>query len=365
MDGAGSSIIIGQETASFSILLDFNEPVGTIVKNLRESYNVHVKEPEIYLQNIEYVNRNTKLSEICIEKEGKGQIQVEISTGANGNTKINILDVVRPVDGIVSEEEIKTRWVEDPLFKAEQERLKMPDDPCEWTREHVQFWLNWAVKRFSLKQINPAMWKNIDGVSLCTMTHTIFKKLVKVDENDNFWTHMKLLKECKFVGVLHKSGQQKKRPVGSATVRPRIEGGLSQYDTIDGYRKGSSQVQLWQFLLDLLTSWEHRWAITWVPDKGCEGEFILLDPERVAELWGSKKNKPNMNYEKLSRALRYYYEGDMITKVPNKRFVYKFVCDLKQLLGFSAQDLDKMLAQCERKAFVRYGIQRPLDENIG
>lgn len=32
-----------------------------------------------------------------------------------------------------------------------------------------------------------------------------------------------------------------------------------------------------------------------------------------------------MNYEKLSRAMRYYYSKNIIKKVPGKRFVYKFV----------------------------------------
>ena len=35
----------------------------------------------------------------------------------------------------------------------------------------------------------------------------------------------------------------------------------------------------------------------------------------MAQLWGERKHKPTMNYEKLSRALRYYYDGDMIAKV--------------------------------------------------
>lgn len=52
--------------------------------------------------------------------------------------------------------------------------------------------------------------------------------------------------------------------------------------------------------------------IQWVGD---EGEFKLNNPEMVAQLWGQRKNKPTMNYEKLSRALRYYYDGDMIAKV--------------------------------------------------
>ena len=83
---------------------------------------------------------------------------------------------------------------------------------------------------------------------------------------------------------------------------------------------------------------------------GTEGEFRLNNPEMVAQLWGERKNKPHMNYEKLSRALRYYYDGDMISKVHGKRFVYKFVCDLKQLLGYSAEELNKLVIQCEQRS---------------
>lgn len=74
----------------------------------------------------------------------------------------------------------------------------------------------------------------------------------------------------------------------------------------------NGQIQLWQFLLELLTDKDSREVIHWVGD---EGEFKLNNPERVAQLWGARKNKPTMNYEKLSRALRYYYDGDMIAKV--------------------------------------------------
>jgi GA-binding protein transcription factor alpha len=77
----------------------------------------------------------------------------------------------------------------------------------------------------------------------------------------------------------------------------------------------NGQIQLWQFLLELLTDKEHRGVIQWL---GNEGEFKLHNPEMVAQLWGERKNKPTMNYEKLSRALRYYYDGDMIAKVSMK-----------------------------------------------
>jgi len=40
----------------------------------------------------------------------------------------------------------------------------------------------------------------------------------------------------------------------------------------------------------------------------------LTDPDEVARRWGERKSKPNMNYDKLSRALRYYYDKNIMTK---------------------------------------------------
>lgn len=41
-------------------------------------------------------------------------------------------------------------------------------------------------------------------------------------------------------------------------------------------------------------------------------------------LWGIRKRKPSMNYDKLSRAIRYYYDKNIMHKVHGKRYVYKF-----------------------------------------
>jgi hypothetical protein len=65
--------------------------------------------------------------------------------------------------------------------------------------------------------------------------------------------------------------------------------------------QGSGQIQLWQFLLELLSDAANSAIITW---EGTNGEFKLTDPDEVARKWGERKSKPNMNYDKLSRALR-------------------------------------------------------------
>uniref|UniRef100_A0A674N348 ETS transcription factor ELK4 n=2 Tax=Takifugu rubripes TaxID=31033 RepID=A0A674N348_TAKRU len=83
-----------------------------------------------------------------------------------------------------------------------------------------------------------------------------------------------------------------------------------------------NSVTLWQFLLQLLLDSSNEQLICWTNEKG---EFKLLQAEEVARLWGARKNKPNMNYDKLSRALRYYYDKNIIKKVNGQKFVYRFV----------------------------------------
>ena len=103
---------------------------------------------------------------------------------------------------------------------------------------------------------------------------------------------------------------------------------------------GSGPIQLWQFLLELLTDKTCQSFISWTGDGW---EFKMTDPDEVARRWGIRKNKPKMNYEKLSRGLRYYYDKNIILKTGGKRYVYRFVCDLQGLLGFTAEEVHAMV----------------------
>ncbi|KAM9512536.1 ETS1-related protein isoform 1-T1 [Salvelinus alpinus] len=115
--------------------------------------------------------------------------------------------------------------------------------------------------------------------------------------------------------------------------RPEREGGqvmgMSVYP-------GSGPIQLWQFLLELLLDSACCTFICWTGDGW---EFKMSDPAEVAKRWGQCKNKPKMNYEKLSRGLRYYYHKNIIHKTTGKRYVYRFVCDVQGMLGKTAQEV--------------------------
>jgi len=77
---------------------------------------------------------------------------------------------------------------------------------------------------------------------------------------------------------------------------------------------GSGQIQLWQFLLELLADSLNREIIQW---EGTDGEFKasfhlctpsfyillphqLVEPDEVARRWGERKSKPHMNYDKVN-----------------------------------------------------------------
>ncbi|XP_067217285.1 ETS translocation variant 1 isoform X1 [Linepithema humile] len=116
--------------------------------------------------------------------------------------------------------------------------------------------------------------------------------------------------------------------------RPSSTTGVSAWsDVAVGYqqqRRGS--LQLWQFLVALLDDPANAPCIAWT---GRGMEFKLIEPEEVARRWGVQKNRPAMNYDKLSRSLRYYYEKGIMQKVAGERYVYKFVCDPEALFNMA------------------------------
>ncbi|XP_012946644.1 transcriptional regulator ERG [Aplysia californica] len=140
-----------------------------------------------------------------------------------------------------------------------------------------------------------------------------------------------------------RTGSPDGSPPGSEPGKPMIQAamlaGYSEFSVLrgpDGRGLGSGPIQLWQFLLEQLTDKNCQHFISWTGDGW---EFKLSDPDEVARRWGVRKNKPKMNYEKLSRGLRYYYDKNIIHKTAGKRYVYRFVCDLQNLLGYTPSEL--------------------------
>ncbi|NXI83606.1 GABPA protein, partial [Rhipidura dahli] len=395
-------------TAEFvSQAIDISEPIGNLKKLLEPRLQCSLDAHEICLQDIQ-LDPDRSLFDQGVKTDGTVQLSVQVISRQGIEPKLNILEIVKPVETVevvidpdahhaeaeahlveeaqvitldgtkhiatISDEtsEQVTRWAAAlEGYRKEQERLGIPYDPVQWSTDQVLHWVVWVMKEFSMTDIDLNA-LSIPGRELCNLSQEDFFQ--RVPRGEILWSHLELLRKCMAdfsvtaVQIIPASVQ----PATPTTIKvinssakaakvqraPRISG---EDRSSPGNRTGNNgQIQLWQFLLELLTDKDARDCISWVGD---EGEFKLNQPELVAQKWGQRKNKPTMNYEKLSRALRYYYDGDMICKVQGKRFVYKFVCDLKTLIGYSAAELNRLVTECEQKKLAKmqlHGIAQPV-----
>lgn len=87
-------------------------------------------------------------------------------------------------------------------------------------------------------------------------------------------------------------------------------------------RRKTGTKKITQWILSLLRDPEYNpKVISWENEQ--EGVFYINDTAKYAKLWGDRKKNPSMNYEKLSRAMRYYYKNGELSAV-EKRTTYQF-----------------------------------------
>ncbi|XP_076029444.1 DNA-binding protein Ets97D-like isoform X2 [Oratosquilla oratoria] len=374
----------------YAVDMDISDTMGSLKAKASEAMSTDLTDFSVWVLSEKEMRDEETLQQQCGTQEGQVQVQFVLHSDSGGK-KIDIIDVLKQVEGNSEETSINhkespspaatgskettqtpkvVRWIVCPAFREIQKALKIPQNPEDWGPYHVKHWLTWATKQFGIKGANKSLW-TMNGKTLCSLSHTEFRQLLPQDPDDVFFMHFELLKSTKCVAVACDPESATPKPLPPKGLPPttKMSAGnlgasrlaksntlklgqissspVSSSDlTLGGNSNSNQQIQLWQFLLDLLTDPKVYPIISWC---GKEGEFKLHQPEVVAQLWGQRKCKPNMNYEKLSRALRYYYDGDMLAKVAGKRFVYKFVLDLKSVVGYSAEEMHRQVEECAQR----------------
>nr|XP_008766809.1 GA-binding protein alpha chain isoform X2 [Rattus norvegicus] len=334
--------------------IDINEPIGNLKKLLEPRLQCSLDAHEICLQDIQ-LDPDRSLFDQGVKTDGTVQLSVQVISYQGIEPKLNILEIVKTAETVEVVIDPDAHHAEAEAHLVEEAQVITLDGTkhittiSDETSEQVTRWAA-ALEGYRKEQERLGI-----PYDVLASQEQQMNEIVTIDQPVQIIPASVPSATPTTIKVINSSAKAAK-----VQRSPRISG---EDRSSPGNRTdlgNNGQIQLWQFLLELLTDKDARDCISWVGD---EGEFKLNQPELVAQKWGQRKNKPTMNYEKLSRALRYYYDGDMICKVQGKRFVYKFVCDLKTLIGYSAAELNRLVTECEQKKLAKmqlHGIAQPV-----
>ncbi|KAM6108356.1 transcription factor ETV7 isoform 2-T2 [Pterocles gutturalis] len=97
---------------------------------------------------------------------------------------------------------------------------------------------------------------------------------------------------------------------------------------------------LWDYVYQLLSDSRYEPYIRW-EDKEAK-IFRVVDPNGLAQLWGNHKNRMNMTYEKMSRALRHYYKLNIIKKEPGQKLLFRFLKTPGEIIHEKSSKLEQL-----------------------
>ncbi|XP_010587537.1 transcription factor ETV7 isoform X4 [Loxodonta africana] len=196
--------------------------------------------------------------------------------------------------------------------------------PALWSREDVLHWLRWAEQEYSLPGTGEHGFQ-MNGRALCILTKEDFRHRAP-SSGDVLYELLQYIKTQRralvcgpFFGAIFRQKMPTQQP-------PSL---------LEDCRL------LWDYVYQLLSDTRYEPYIKW-EDKDAK-IFRVVDPNGLARLWGNHKNRMNMTYEKMSRALRHYYKLNIIKKEPGQKLLFRFL----KTPGKMAQDKGSCLEQPE------------------
>ncbi|TNM91421.1 transcription factor ETV6-like isoform X1 [Takifugu flavidus] len=108
---------------------------------------------------------------------------------------------------------------------------------------------------------------------------------------------------------------------------------------------------LWDYVYQLLSDSRYENYIRW---EDAESKvFRIMDPNGLARLWGNHKNRTNMTYEKMSRALRHYYKLNIIRKEPGQRLLFRFMKTPDEIMNGQTDRLEHIESDTDEQIYIK------------
>ncbi|TRY94926.1 hypothetical protein DNTS_023657 [Danionella cerebrum] len=261
-------------------------------------------------------------------------------------------------------------------------------NPSLWNKEDVNLWLRWAQREYSLRRTEHHRFE-MNGKALCLLTKEDFR-LRCPSSGDVLYEllqHVKQQRRSSIFSLPHSSQQMTEThqttglnvpwsrsvpvcPVNPNPWKDRVEGcpdqsqdrkpvmGNSEHPQGINRQPGdfhsseeplnlSSKAEnstepseatgkipdcrlLWNYVYQLLSDTKYEAFIRW--EDPVAMTFRVVDPNGLARLWGNHKNRANMTYEKMSRALRHYYKLNIIKKETGQRLLFRFLKSPEEIM---------------------------------
>ncbi|XP_004934941.2 transcription factor ETV7 isoform X7 [Gallus gallus] len=272
--------------------------------------------------------------------------------------------------------------------------------PSLWSKDDVIHWLRWAEREYSLQQTDESKFE-MNGKALCILTKDDFRfrapgsgdvlyellQYIKTQRRALMYSPLlnSPFREAKGTGeglwkmswdpprcstrfsLSGMDGGAEAAPDApspclehtelspSHSLReplnlshPSTEGGcgaesISSFPTaplapVDG--KIADCRLLWDYIYQLLSDGRYEPYIKW-EDKEAK-LFRIVNPHGLAHLWGNHKNRMNMTYEKMSRALRHYYKLNIIKREPGQKLLFRFLKTPGEIIQEKSSRLEQL-----------------------
>uniref|UniRef100_A0A8D0D1D5 Transcription factor ETV6 n=1 Tax=Sander lucioperca TaxID=283035 RepID=A0A8D0D1D5_SANLU len=233
-------------------------------------------------------------------------------------------------------------------------------NPSLWDKEDVAHWLHWAQREYSLRRPEKGRFE-MNGRALCLLTKEDFRRRCP-SSGDVLYEILQCVKQQRRTVVCDpqnsspslttgpiqspdscqippQSVQEPQPPTVNDTqgkqhliqCPPQTESVLqplnlsSREKPRSPMHKANGRIPecrlLWDYVYQLLCDDRYQEYIRWEDQDNLV--FRVVDPNGLARLWGNHKNRDNMTYEKMSRALRHYYKLNIIKKERGQKLLFR------------------------------------------